>query len=35
MFRCGASWPSSVRHSTATRFELAPLVSHIFWPLIT
>ena len=35
MFRCAASWPSSVRHSTATRLEVPPLVSHIFWPLMT
>ena len=35
MFRCGASCPSSVRQSTATRLDVPPLVSHIFWPLIT
>ena len=28
------SAPSSVRTSAATRVELPPLVSHIFWPLI-
>ena len=35
MFRCGASWPSSVLHSTATRLAVPPLVSHIFCPLST
>jgi hypothetical protein len=35
MFLCGASCPSSVRQSTATRLDVPPLVSHIFWPLMT
>jgi hypothetical protein len=29
------SAPSSVRTSTATRFAVPPLVSHIFWPSMT
>ena len=31
----GTSCPSPVLHSTATRLDVPPLVSHIFWPLIT
>ena len=34
-FWCAFSAPSSVRTSAATRVELPPLVSHIFWPSMT
>jgi hypothetical protein len=32
---CGLLAPSSVRARSATRLDVAPLVSHIFWPVIT
>ena len=32
---CGFSAPSSVLTRTATKVEEPPLVSHIFWPVIT
>ena len=35
MFWCGRSEPVSVLTSTATRFDVPPLVIHIFCPLTT
>ena len=35
MFRYAESAPSSVFTSTASRLDVPPLVSHIFWPVMT
>ena len=35
MFLYGVSAPSSVLTSTAISVDEPPLVSHIFWPLMT